>query len=100
MLYRTMLYSCFVMLLAIGIVAVLALRTNDSIAKYNGFTRRYNLQSAKLMSMSEKDDRITAVSGMTNSQIYFQTKKPGELLILDYSLKESFFRELPIPFDK
>lgn len=82
-----------VMLIAIGLVGILAWKALSPISIKNGFNRHFKSTfSLTLLAIEKKNDEITDIAGATKSHLFFKTKNPEKILMTDYTLKiEKYF---------
>ncbi|PZR07647.1 MAG: hypothetical protein DI539_23410 [Flavobacterium psychrophilum] len=86
-----------IVMAAILLVVVLSWSALQPIKKNKGFSRVFSIEAIKQISVMEKKADIIDFAGYTENHLYFKTKRPDTILVIDNDLKniKSIFLKVP-----
>ncbi len=87
-------------IIAIGIVVVLAWNIASPNYEKNGFSRNFVVKALGQLSMAKKNQEVTDICGATPYHLYFKTKTPGRILITNHDLQTTQYSTLNVTNDK
>jgi len=88
------------MLVAVGLVAVLAWKALKPINDKTGFNRKLLIKELEIMKAVDKPQNVLDFAGFTNHHLYFKTKNPAKVYITDSDLQNDNYIELNIPINR